>query len=149
MDDIFSKMVSIILIVILLCVVPAFYVSLYTDLSRYLYLNNRITSLIDEVIYTGVIRDDELLHNDDFELTLQRNVYIPEDNEMKCLALTKNTINEQIKNNSIYKFEQGDIVTAFLVDNKNLSNTFLDKIFNIKNNVNYITYTGVVKNECY
>lgn len=149
MDDIFSKMVSIILIVILLCIVPAFYVSLYTDLSRYLYLNNRITSLIDEVIYTGTIKDDELLHNDNFELTLQRNVYIPEDNEMKSLALTKNTINEQIKNNSIYKLEQGDIVTAFLVNNKNLSNTFLDKIFNIKNNVNYITYTGVVKNECY
>lgn len=148
MDDIFSKIVSIILMVILLCIIPAFYISIYTDVTRYLYNNNQMTSFLDEIIYTGSIKDNELLRNDNFEIIVERKIYLPDYEEIKNISLTKNTINEKILNNSIYKFDKGDLVTVVL-KNDNRSDIFFNKIFNINNNVSYLTYSGVVKNECY
>lgn len=149
MDDIFSKMISIILITIMLCIIPAFYISLFTDLNNNNYILNQMELLLDKITLKGYIEDDEFLYDDNLEVIVERDLYVPEKEEITNYAFKKNVILQNIEEKNIQKFEYGDVVTLMYNGDYSNSNIFFKRLFGMKEKNNDITFAGVVKNECY
>lgn len=147
MDDSFSKMFAIILSVIMLCVIPAFYLAMLCDLNNYYYQNNYMKTKLDEAIYKGKIDDVYFITNS--EVVVYRDEYFPLYEEEKTVSYTNDTIKKCIENDKVFKLEVGDTIEITYKNNFSKVYTFINKIFNLNLDNNYITYSGVVKNESY
>lgn len=147
MEDSFSKLVTIIISVIMLCVIPSFYLSVLCDFNNYYYENNYIKSKLDEAIYKGKIDDLDLVSNND--ITIYRDTYVPIYDEEKTISFTNDTIKREIENNDVFYLEKGDSIVITHKNNFTNTNVFMNKLFNTDNETNYITYAGVVKNESF
>lgn len=147
MDDSFSKMFAIILSVIMLCVIPAFYLAMLCDLNNYYYQNNYMKTKLDEAIYKGKIDDVYFITNS--EVVVYRDEYFPLYEEEKTVSYTNDTIKKCIENDKAFKLEVGDTIEITYKNNFSKVYTFINKIFNLNLDNNYITYSGVVKNESY
>lgn len=151
MEDSFSKLVSILISIIMLCVIPAFYLSMFSDYTSNYYNNNYYTFKLDEMIYKGRINDSDLVSSKDVSIVVEREVYFPEDEEVKVVSFSNDTIKNEIDRTGQFKLEIGDDVYITYKLNNDNTFIFLKNIFNITkdNNADTITYQGVVKNETY
>ncbi|MCQ2978174.1 MAG: hypothetical protein MJ245_00040 [Clostridia bacterium] len=151
MEDSFSKLVSILISIIMLCVIPAFYLSMFSDFTSNYYNNYYYTFKLDEMIYKGRINDSDLVSSKDVSIVVEREVYFPEDEEVKVVSFSNDTIENEIDRTGQFKLEIGDDVYITYKLNNDNTFIFLKNIFNIAkdNNADTITYQGVVKNETY
>ena len=147
MDDSFSKLIAIIISVIMLCVIPAFYLTMLCDFNNYYYQNNYMKTKLDEAIYKGKITDLDFLSSN--EVVVYREQYLPMYDEEKIVSFTNDTIIRNIKDNNAFYLEEGDTIVMTYKNNFSNISIFLNKFFDLDIENNYITYSGVVKNEAY
>ena len=148
MDDIFSKIISIIILVITLCIIPAFYLNIYYDFVSYNNKLNEAYLFLDNATLKGEILEDKRLLDSNFQLIVLRNRYFPKEDDVCNIAYTNASILDEIVSKKSFKLNVGDIVVITWDNEFKNSNLFLNNIFNFKFSNIPIRIAGVVRNEC-
>ncbi|MCQ2749410.1 MAG: hypothetical protein MJ246_05475 [Clostridia bacterium] len=147
MDNYFSKIFTILLLAVLLCVVPAFYITMLTDYTNTVNESSKTRALLDKILLTGEVKEEDF-ESSDITIEVFRDTYILNEDgeyELRTVSYTEDSLID--KQN--VKLEVGDIV---VITNKcSGSNTglFLKFIFGTKLDDVMIRLAGVCKNESY
>lgn len=165
MEDIFSKMVLILIVSFLVFIVPTLYLEMFLANVNYNEKANKTKMFIDDVINKGYI-DNRMYNiflkslnlvdnenediNQKLDIKIKRTMAFLDNNKIKCkeVLYTNCTILKSIEEDKIFKLHLGDQITITIDNNYDRALNFLTtKIFKTKINMNVIRYGGVIKNE--
>ena len=146
MDNYFEKTFTIILLVILLCVVPAFYITMLTDYTKTVNETSMTRSILDRILLTGEVREEDFLNNKDLSIEVFRDSYFENEYgelELKTVCFTGDSL---ITNKNV-KLEVGDTVILTNKCSGRNSSLFLKSLFGASCDDIMIRLAGVCKNE--
>ena len=146
MDNYFSKIFTILLLVVLLCVVPAFYITMLTDFTKTVNETSNTRALLDKILLTGEVKEDDF--TDDLSIEVFRDTFIENEDgeyELRTVCYTK----DSLITNKNATLEVGDTVVLTNKCNSNKTSLFLKHIFGTSSLDTTIRLAGVCKNENY
>ncbi len=158
MNDILGKFVAIVLLVILLCVIPAFYLENLREEAIVTSKKNNIVSIVELILNKGEINYclyEDIKREDDENYDVRINVIkeelfinnISDIYEIKKKVYTDKSISEDILLENTFKLNKGDCISVEL-EKSSLSplDNILKKYLRYEKDV-YFAYGGTARNE--